>query len=187
MNSHNQKLWVIGTMASLSLVGGLSAQALDYGFDLVFSTGPLSGQSFPGSITVDPSLGTDDSTAPGAKRFDPNTGFLSFDATVDGFSFALADDNDFPFFPITVVTMIDGTILDLNYLSSNRPDGAELILFPLNVGNISVTFSRANSEESTGSLRQNVTPPPVSVPDAHASAVLFLTCLAGLGWWSRRA
>lgn len=187
MNYHNQKLWVMGAVASLSLVGGLSAQALDYGFDLVFSTGPLSGQSFPGLITLDPSLGTDDSTAPGAKRFDPNTGFLAFDVTVDGFSFALADDSDFPLFPITVVTMIDGTILDLNYLSSNRPDGAELILFPLNVGNIAVTFSTANSGESTGSLRQILPQPPVSIPDAHASAALLLTCLAGLGWWSRRA
>lgn len=187
MNYFKRKLWVIPAVASLSLAGALPTQALDFGFDLVFTSGPLNGQSFPGSITVDPDNGMIDGFTPGALRFDPDHGFEAFNVTVDGVSFTISDDIDFApgsGFPSTVVMTLTGIILALDYIG--QVDDA-LLGIGLGENNVRFTTPLDDGFTSVGQFVQRTEPPPVSVPDAHASVAMLLATLAGLRWWSRRA
>lgn len=191
MNYFKRKLWVIPAVASLSLAGALPTQALDFGFDLVFTSGPLNGQSFPGSITVDPDNGMIDGFTPGALRFDPDHGFEAINVTVDGVSFTISDDagSEFdPPFPTSLILIPTGTILELDYIS--RPvNGAELLVQFFQDLNLVSFIQEVDGEfrASSGIFVQRTEPPPVSVPDAHASVAMLLATLAGLRWWSRRA
>ena len=89
------------------------AMLMDYTFDVSFDGGPLSGETFTGSFTVDEFTGS------GLERFAPsgspdpdNTGILvSLEILIDGNTFTMADAFDFPETPI--VDTLDGTVIGM--------------------------------------------------------------------------
>lgn len=98
-----------GLLVLMLLIPAARAESAPIAFDftLDFSSGPLAGQSFQGTVTVESS----DCTASGGLcdgLFDPDgpLDLLSFSATVDGVTFTAADDVSFPDFP--VVTFSNG-------------------------------------------------------------------------------
>jgi hypothetical protein len=147
-----------GLLLLLLLVPAVRAESAPIAFDftLDFTTGPLTGQSFQGTLSVE----GDDCTAPGSLCDGLSSplgplDLLSFDVTVDGVVFVVTDDTGFPFFP--EVTFSNGVIVGVDYLSS--------FLDILLTRDPEVVFLNAAGAESTGtfSAESQEVPEPASL------------------------
>ena len=100
-------------------LGGAHAAQIFFGFSLEFSSGPLGGKSFAGTLSVD----GDGCAGPCNGTFTPDPVSLSpklrsFDVTVGGTAFAMIDDDDYPQFPKVGIT--DDVVTLVDFFS--RPD-----------------------------------------------------------------
>ena len=98
-------------------LGGAQAAQIFFGFSLEISSGPLAGNSFAGTLSVD----GDDCAGPCNGTFTPDSPgpkLRSFDVTVGGTAFAMSNDADFPEFPEVGIT--DDVVTLVDFFS--RPD-----------------------------------------------------------------
>jgi hypothetical protein len=105
---------ILGILAT-ALTGSVSAIPITYGYDIGFRSGPLTGQTFLGSLSVD---GNDCPGGVCRGTFDPTSvarTLLSFNITINGISFVMSDDTGFgsgPFPDVTFDTLGHLTQID---------------------------------------------------------------------------
>ncbi|WP_290652197.1 PEP-CTERM sorting domain-containing protein [Aquisalimonas sp.] len=116
-----------GTGLSLAMALGMAlgigasqvahAVPIVYGFDIDFDEGPLIGNAFSGTFSID----GDAFTRVGTETFTPdgseNGELLSFDITIAGDAFTMEDDGDFPEYPAVIFS--HGLFEGMDYLAGN--------------------------------------------------------------------
>lgn len=160
---------ILGVLLASAVSG--SAVTISRDFDLAYTTGPLAGQTFAGSLSYDDA----NLTGVGFELLGPAggvqpAGFLTFQVIVDGINFTLADDYLFPNYP--QLSFHNGAFNGLDYIGANGP--ATLFV----TGD--ATFY-LNPDESDGTITLR-TP---SVPDSGSSALLMAVAVLGLVWLKR--
>ena len=104
----------LGLIAAL-VCAPIKAAPLFFNFDINFTTGPLSPQTFHGSLSVD---STDCSTSFICSGvFQPNSvshTLLSLSVTIAGIAFSASSDTGFPNFPQITFNSL-GAITNINY------------------------------------------------------------------------
>lgn len=132
-----------GLALSLAISGPATAAPIFFGFELDFTAGPLAGQTFSGTVSVD----GDDCTAAGGLCdgvFFPNSldhTLLSFDVTVDGVPFGITDDAGYPNFPLIEFDNDEIVFVDF----------AALVDFDLlTIAGSTVNFHPADADTSVG-------------------------------------
>jgi hypothetical protein len=173
----NRSLLSLASLAVLAIAP--STQALQFGFTIDFSSGPLAGTSAQGQFETTP--------GDGLKNFD-NGELLDFAFSVDGEVFDATHDVSYPDFP--VVEVINGnSVVGLDYLSFDGPDGGILSL----TFSISSSISFASylppggnpfSDFSLGEFRS--APTQINLPDSGTTGLCLASAVAGLALLRRR-
>jgi hypothetical protein len=142
----------------LLLVPALRADAepIFYDFTVAFTSGPLVGQSFDGSFSVEGLV------CPGGVCdgfFRPGSGhqLLSFDITIDGESFQATDDVGYPFTP--VVEFNDNVIQRLEFQSEELG----IAFFQDLMINIVARRAEDHSGGTIGGITRRAVPEPVTL------------------------
>lgn len=167
---------LIGAIALVSLPSQAATVLQD--FDLEFSTGPLVGQTFPGTVTyADNNLtGTGlELLVPAGSGFLPFPfvfeGLLEIDVTVDGFNHTISDDTGYPDFPF--IAFIDGNFFGMDYIS----DAGNSLLEVVAANGDSIEYFNPNGELSTGTFQVGSSR---RVPDGGMTLALTGVSLLGL-------
>ncbi len=153
----------------IALGSNTSALGETLNLEFVFDQGPLSGQSFPGTLEFQPGDGA---------KYPDDGSLLDFNAIIAGVTFGMTDDVDFPDFPEAEITAGSLTYLDGVLLSNNSSFD---ILYEQGVGN-EVTFETSAGELSFGFLRVT----GATIPEGGATWAMFGAGLFGLAWQRQR-
>lgn len=137
-------------------------------FQVLLQLGPLDGQVFNGDFSVE----GEHFTRTGTEEFTPaneNKRLLSFQIEIDGTSFSMADDVEFPLSPI--VTFSHGLVTSLTYIGNPQP-------FVLTIIALDVSYIDAEEMLSAG-IVSSVAERPSRVPEP-GSLVLLAIAMAGI-------
>lgn len=183
MKHLTSRLIVLG---SLAVALSANAVVINRDFDIAFSTGPLNGQSYAGSLSYDDV----NLTGVGSEVMSPSgagshvSGFLSFAVTVDGTAFTLANDIGYPDSP--TLGFQNGVLTWINYYAD--VGGYALAMdgvFPTLVSHIptGVTLTDVSPTVPTDTSIGIITlrEPSTGVPDGGSTLLLLGVAMAGLG------
>lgn len=171
----NRPLRFVSALAAMALAP--TAHALQFNFTILFSSGPLSGQSAVGQLE----------TTAGSGQKSPSDGSLvTLTVNVDGQTFTAVDELGYPTFPVVEVSAGETTISSLEYLSNPLPSGATLSIgWSANLGINEVIFVDSSAAESLGKLPS--APTVVVLTDSSATGLMLAAGTAGLAMARRRS
>ena len=166
-------------LATLFMATSSWAVPMYYEFDLIFTEGPLIGNSYTVDVTLDGVTGV------AGEIFKPNAGLLGLSTTIDGKTFDMFDDIDFPDSPeIRLLNgSLDVAVAVLRDVAGGYPEWQVTLRdSPLHTATYNA-FQELSVPISYGSYDTDTwrsINPPEEVP-APATLVLFGLGLVGLG------
>lgn len=164
------------TLALLFHSASSWAMPMDYTFDVIFVTGPLSGQTETVFVTLDGVTGK------GAESFSPTTGLQAFDFTFGSQTFNITDDIAFDVFPLIQLT--EGTLATVIYQAAKATRAS--IRYVTSSAENTVIFDGFAFPISTGVVAPNTWGQEPSVVPSPTPLALIALGLVGIGRHRRK-